>query len=208
MGMALDQISAEQAITPFSNMVSQKSVENPFFGFHLQRSKDKGDTGSLTLGGVDNSKFVGNITFSKLVNKKGFWEIKLDDASVNGKALDFNGRNAIIDTGTTLVIIPLQDAEKIHKQIPGATKINGQFVVPCNTNVNVAFTFAGVSYNINPRDLAFQPTGTNNTCASGISAGNIDGNTTWLVGDVFLKNVYSVFNIKDLLVGFAPSKIE
>ncbi|RIB24666.1 aspartic peptidase domain-containing protein [Gigaspora rosea] len=193
MGMALDQLSAEKAITPFSNMGFKK----PFFGFHLQRSKDKGDTGSLTLGGIDHSKFVGSITFSKL----------LDDASVNGKALDFNGKNAIIDTGTTLAVMPLQDAEKIHKQIPGATKINGQFVVPCNTKVNIAFTFAGISYNIDPRDLAFQPTGKNNYCASGISAGNIGGNTTWLVGDVFLKNVYSVFNIKDLSVGFAPSKI-
>ncbi|RIB08300.1 aspartic peptidase domain-containing protein [Gigaspora rosea] len=208
MGMALNQLSAENATTPFSNMVSQGSVNNPFFGFHLQRSLDKGDTGSLTLGGVDNSKFDGSITFSKLVNNQGFWEIGLDDASVNGKPLNFNGRSAIIDTGTTLVVIPEEDAKKIHNLIPGATQINGTFVVPCNTNVNVAFTFAGVSYNIDPRDLAIQPTGINNTCASGISAGNIGGNTTWLVGDVFLKNVYSVYNIQDLTVGFAPSKIK
>ncbi|CAG8833463.1 19160_t:CDS:1, partial [Cetraspora pellucida] len=31
MGMALDQLSTQNATTPFSNMVKQKSVKNPFF---------------------------------------------------------------------------------------------------------------------------------------------------------------------------------
>ncbi|CAG8586375.1 24554_t:CDS:2, partial [Dentiscutata erythropus] len=206
LGMALNQLSSQKAATPFSNMVSQGSVENSFFGFHLQRTLDKGDIGTLTLGGVDKSKFVGEITSNKLINNKGFWEINLDGASVNNKDLCFEGRSAIIDTGTTLVIMPLEDAEEIHKQIPGATRMDNQFVVPCDTKAKVAFTFGGVSYNIDPRDLAFQPTGKNNLCASGIAAGNIGGANTWLVGDVFLRNVYSVFDVKRLSVGFAPSK--
>ncbi|CAG8540464.1 5742_t:CDS:1, partial [Cetraspora pellucida] len=161
---------------------------------------------SLTLGDVDKTKIDGKITFNKLVNNIGFWTIGLDDASVNKKALNLGKRNAIIDTGTTLAIIPPNDAEKIHNKIPGAVVVQNQFCVPCNTTASVAFTFGGVSYSIDSRDITFQPIGQDNLCVSGIAGGNIAGNDTWLVGDTFLKNVYSVFNIVDLTVGFANLK--
>ncbi|CAG8795817.1 11958_t:CDS:1, partial [Racocetra fulgida] len=106
----------------------------------------------------------------------------------------------------SLIIIPPNDAEIIHQKIPGATKLQGKFVVPCNTTTDIAFTLGGVNHNIDPRDLAFRPTDQNGLCSSGIAAENIAGNLTWIVGDVFLKNVYSVYNIKDLTVGFAKSK--
>ncbi|RIB16255.1 aspartic peptidase domain-containing protein, partial [Gigaspora rosea] len=37
-GMAFDALSVENATTPFSNMVKQKTVKNPYFSFYFQRS--------------------------------------------------------------------------------------------------------------------------------------------------------------------------
>ena len=57
----------------------------------------------------------------------------------------------------------------------------------------MALTFAGTQFNIDPRDIAFQPldpTNPQGECLSGIASGAVGGATEWLAGDVFLKNVY------------------
>jgi len=203
LGMALDQLSSQGAVTPFSNLVKQGVVQQPLFGFFLGREKDN-TQGQLTLGGVDNSLFKGSISFNKLVNNQGFWEIAMDDASVDGKPLGFQQKTAIIDTGTTLLIAPPNDAAAIHAKIPGSKQSGDNFVVPCDTKAVVSLTFGGQEFKISDKDLARIPTGQNNECVSGIAGGVIGGPDQWLVGDTFLKNVYSVFDVQKLAVGFAP----
>jgi len=205
LGMAFDQLNTQGAKTPFSEMVQQKVVKDAVVGFVLGRQKDASPS-QVTIGGVDQTKFTGTLSFNKLVNNKGFWEIALDDASVNAKAIGFTSKTAIIDTGTTLMIVPPADATQIHNQIPGAVSQQGQFFVPCNTNATVALKFGGTSFKINPKDLARDPIGQQNLCVSGISGGVIGGPDQWLVGDTFIKNVYAAFDSKQLAVGFAPLK--
>ncbi|CAG8667197.1 11019_t:CDS:1, partial [Paraglomus occultum] len=204
MGMALDQLSEERGTTPFSTLVNQGVVPQSFFGFFLGRQKDN-TQGQLTIGGVDNSLFKGTISFNKLVNNQGFWEIAMDDATVDGKSLNFNGKTAIIDTGTTLLIAPPADAAAIHAAIPGSSQQGDNFIIPCDTKSVVSLIFGGKSFDINTEDLARDPIpGQANSCVSGIAGGQIGGPDQWLVGDTFLKSVYSVYDIKKLAVGFAP----
>ncbi len=96
--------------------------------------------------------------------------------------------------GTTLLIVPPADAVAIHTLIPGAQPDGqGGFTIPCTGNATVALTFAGISFSIDPRDIAVQPVDPSNpqgTCVSGIVSGTVGGATEWLAGDVFLKNVY------------------
>ncbi|CAG8647969.1 11209_t:CDS:2 [Ambispora leptoticha] len=202
LGMGLDKLSSQNAKTPFSELVAQNFVKDPIFGFFLGRQKD-GSNSQLTLGGVDSSKFTGQLNYNKLVGQDGFWEIALDDASVNGKPLGFSKRTAIIDTGTTLLIVPPADAAAIHKAIEGAVFQQDEYLVPCNTKAVVALTFGGVTYKISTKDLAREKA-KQNLCLSGITGGNVGGANQWLIGDTFLKNVYSAYDIKNLAVGFAP----
>ncbi|CAG8749467.1 13850_t:CDS:1, partial [Dentiscutata heterogama] len=114
---------------------------------------------TLTLGGVDKSKFTGEITFNPVIPNIGFWLITLVDASVNGKTALTLARPAIIDTGTTLLLIPPDDAAAIHKQIPGYEydSQDDVYIIPCNTTAVVSLNFGGVEYNIPSRDLTFLP---------------------------------------------------
>lgn len=89
-----------------------------------------------------------------------------------------------------MIVAPEADANAIHAAIPGAQSDGqGGFTLPCTSTSKVALSFAGQSFTIDPRDLAFQPQtqDTKGTCVSGISAGSIGGKNQWLVGDVFLK---------------------
>lgn len=89
--------------------------------------------------------------------------------------------------------MPEADVIALHAGIPGSTGPDeqGAFTIPCNTQADVAFTFGGQSFSIDPRDLSFVPlTQDRQTCVSGIMAGNIGDDTQWLIGDVFLKSTY------------------
>ncbi|KAF0427126.1 acid protease [Gigaspora margarita] len=165
-GMGFDALSEIKTTTPFSNMVKQKAVTNPYFGLYLQRSNDHGDVGTLTLGDIDTTKFIGKLNYNNVSTTDGeykYWIIDVDDISINGNNLKFKNRKAILDTGNNIVLMPYNDALTYHQFIIRSSELNGHFTVPCNTTDQVAYIIGGVSYNIDQSDLV---TGSN--CASGV----------------------------------------
>jgi len=195
MGLAQSTLSEQRTPTPIESLASAGLVKAAITSYKISRLADAKNDGEITFGDLDQTKFdPQTLTTVKNVNTQGFWEGAMDAVTVDGKDTGLQGRTAILDTGTTLIVAPQSDAETVHAAIPGAQPDGqGGFTVPCNTNASVALTFGGTSFAIDPRDIAFQPLDVNNPngdCVSGIASGNIGGATEWLVGDVFLKNAY------------------
>ncbi|GAA5958014.1 hypothetical protein JCM3765_006232 [Sporobolomyces pararoseus] len=209
MGLAQSILANQQGVpTPIEQLAAEGQVSSAQMGYHLARLSDGENDGEITFGGVDASKYNGSLTEFPNVNNQGFWEGAMDDVAVDGKSLGLSGRTAILDTGTTLLIAPAPDAEAIHAAIPGA-KSDGQggFTLPCTTNATLSLTFAGTSFNIRPDDLTFLPVSEDlkGDCVSGISSGTIGGVNEWLVGAVFLKNVYFATDVASNMIGLAPA---
>jgi len=202
MGLAQSTLSEQQSLTPVEALAQAGLIKEAIVSYKLSRLADQKNDGEVTLGGLDTSKFDQNtlVTISNL-NRAGFWEAGMDAVSVNGKDLGRTNRTAILDTGTTLLLVPQVDADAIHQAIPGARpspQAQGIYTVPCTTQANLSLTFGGRSFAIDPRDITFTPLDPNNPtgdCVSGISAGQIGSGDQWLVGDVFLKNVYFSTNV-------------
>jgi hypothetical protein len=200
MGLAQSSLSEQQTLTPVESLAKAGLIKEAITSFKISRLADQKNDGEVTFGGLDASKFDQEtlVTINN-VNSDGFWEAPVDAVSVNNADLGLSGRTAILDTGTTLLLVPQQDAEAIHQGIPGAVANNdGTFTIPCTTNASVAVTFGGQSFAIDPRDIASTPVDPNNLtgdCISGIMAAQIGGPTEWLAGDVFLKNAYFSTNV-------------
>jgi len=196
MGLAQSTLSQQQTLTPVEALAKAGLISDAIVSYKLGRVRDNKNDGEITFGALDSTKFdPKTLVTVPNVNQQGFWEAALDDAVVGGQSLGFQGRTAILDTGTTLMVIPTADAVAIHQQITGSNfDGTSTFTVPCNTQTAVSLTFGGHAFNIDPRDLAFVPVNGNDfstgDCISGISAGDIGGADQWLVGDTFLKNVY------------------
>ncbi|KAI0768263.1 acid protease [Trametes elegans] len=84
-------------------------------------NQDNNFNGELAFGGIDNSKFIGNINFAPITGKapaSGFFGI---DASIRYGANTniLNPTSGIIDTGTTLVLIA-DDALQRYQAATGA----------------------------------------------------------------------------------------
>jgi hypothetical protein len=183
-------------------LISQKVISSKLFGLALWRSADGGSNdGEINFGSPDSSRYDGDLNYiSAVKSTNGFWEIPIADASVDGKKVGLTGRTAIVDSGTSFVLIPQADAVTLHQAIPNSSQNGESFTVPCDATNKVQIIFGSVTYDISPKDYVGQPSGSG--CASNIIGRQVFGSTQWLVGDVFLKNVYTVFDYDQQRVGF------
>lgn len=204
LGLGRSNSSTTGTLTAMETIAESHSLQSNIIGISLQRSSDGAKDGEITFGGVDDTKFTGNITYTDTSPGTTLWQIPLDDAVVNGEPLNFTGKSAIVDTGTSYIFLPPSDAAAIHTLIPGSATSGENFKIPCSSNVTVEFTISGISYSISPKDyVGSGADSTGTTCYSNIIGVQTAGTDNWLLGDVFLKNVYTVFDFDQNRVGFA-----
>jgi hypothetical protein len=197
-GAGTDGIAAPQIMDILS---SDNLIGAKIYGIHLSRDQDGVLDGELNLGEVNTDRFTGDLNYIDCVdNDTGFWEVPLEDAGVDGQTVGLSGRTAIMDTGTSYILMPEDDALAIHQKIQGYKQEGETFFVPCDSASVVQFHFNQQVYNISTADWK------GGEVDSGLCRSNIVGRQTfsaaqWLVGDVFLKNVYSVFDFDNSRVG-------
>ncbi|KZV60759.1 acid protease [Peniophora sp. CONT] len=165
--------------------------------------------GAITFGGRNTTLFQGDVDFQNFPSglSTSFWYQNLASLTVNGNSVSISNGLSAIDTGTTLLAGPPDDVADFYKQISGSRSVgNGMYSYPCSTSLNVTISFGGRSWPISPNDLNRGRMG-NGQCMGGVaSMENKPPNDTyprWIVGDTFLKNVYTVFRANPPSVGFA-----
>lgn len=205
--LGLGRPASNQIGTPTVMQVldDKNLLQANILGIHLQRNSDGAKDGQITFGGVDRSKFQGSLSYTATVSAdSNLWEIPVDDVAVSGTSCKFTGRSAIVDTGTSYVLMPPADAKILHAQIPGSTNTGGSpnFMIPCSTTKTIQFTFSGVIYSVQPDDYLGKADSTGKMCASNIIGQQAYSANQWILGDVFLKNVYTVFDFDKDRIGF------
>jgi len=224
MGLAFQVLASTGSVPFWQAATNAKLFNSPEMSFFLSRNLNPESETSLasggvfTLGGTNSTLFSGNIEYHDLVSTPSFWLLSLASLTVNGKAVALSTTNPLsaIDTGTTLIGGPHVDVVSFYNSITGSVDLGsnqpGFYAYPCSTNITVALAFGGQAWPINPEDFnAGQiSSGRSPLCLGAIfdlslGSNNIpDSNSpTWVVGDTFLKNVYTVFRSSPASVGFA-----
>lgn len=209
LGMAWPRISVDSIPPVFQNMVTQKAVGEPVFAFHL--GKD-GATGELVIGGVDESHYSGDLHYLPLSNET-YWEVELQGISLGGKSVT-KVQRAILDTGTSVLAGPTAEVAVIAKQI-GAHPIlpfgpyKKEFIVPCSklaTLPSLDITLGGKQFNLSASDYTLDIAKTE--CMFGFTGIDMppEVGELWILGDVFLRKFYTVFDVGQRRVGIAPAK--
>ncbi|XP_045697429.1 cathepsin E isoform X1 [Phyllostomus hastatus] len=196
-------------VTPvFDNMMAQNLVDVPMFSVYMSSDPEGGAGSELTFGGYDHSHFSGSLNWVP-VTKQGYWQIALDTIQV-GSTLMFcsDGCQAIVDTGTSLLTGPSGDIKQLQKAI-GAAPMDGEYAVECdNLNImpDVIFTINGVPYILQPTAYTLVDfVDGMELCLSGFQGLDIQppSGPLWILGDVFIRQFYSVFDRGNNRVGLA-----
>jgi saccharopepsin len=206
LGLAYDTISVNGIVPPFYNLINQGLLDEPVFSFRLGPSD--ADPGVAIFGGIDSSLYTGSITYAP-VRRKAYWEVELSSIKLGDEEVELENTGAAIDTGTSLIALPTDFAEMINAQI-GATKSwNGQYTVPCERRSSLpelVFTFDGKPYPLSGEDYVLELGGTCVSAFTGLDINLPDGGQIWIIGDVFLRRYFTVYDLGRNAVGFAVSK--
>jgi hypothetical protein len=202
LGMAFPILSVNSVPTCFENVVDQGLVDTAQFAFYLGNSRK--DTGELTLGGYDSSKFTGDISWVNL-HAATYWEILMGGMKVGDVAYAAGDTKAIVDSGTSLLTGPSDIVAGIAKQL-GYKELGrtGEYLGACDfdTLPNFIFTIDGKDYTLSAEDYLI-PDG--DECLLGMIGLDIPkpSGPLWILGDIFMRKYYSIFDTKNERVGFA-----
>ncbi|KAK5070684.1 hypothetical protein LTR70_010586 [Exophiala xenobiotica] len=202
--LGLGRRTSDQLGTPtiMDILSADKLISSNKIGVHLHRAEDGTKDGEIVFGGIDTDKFSGTLSYTETSNNDA-WEIPVQDMLVNGQPCNFTDRTAIIDTGTTFILMPPADAAALHDLIPGSATSGEGFTLPCSTTVKLEVSINGKLYAVSPKDYIGNPTSSgSSTCGSTIIGHQAFGDQQWILGDVFLKNVYAVFDFDGKQIGF------
>ncbi|KAF8884736.1 aspartic peptidase domain-containing protein, partial [Gymnopilus junonius] len=221
IGLAFPPLSQTRSTPFWLALLNANEFSAPDMGFLLARAPASSNAaevpgGVFTLGGANASLYSGDIEFLDLpVSTPSFWFQSLSAVTVNGQSIQIDTSSAstlsAIDTGTTLIVGPPTDVAAIWAAVPNSSPSrisSGFFRFPCTTQVNVTLSFGGKIWPISPQDMNVgQETPQSQFCLGGIitvgSTGSGSGAPQWIIGDTFLKNVYTVLRASPPSVGFA-----
>ena len=223
----LDQDPRER---PYLGVVSQLKKQGLIktLSYSLWLDDEDAQTGSILFGGVDTSKYVAPLIALPMVR------FEPQDPTVNEVAIemtsigltDGSGTSsltdsklvvpALLDSGTTLIQLPTDMAQKILDTVGGILDPSiPQPLVPCNLSTAKAtyvFGFGGSSgpkVNVPISQLIDPPDGTvfaDGTLACGFDIiGNSEGQV--ILGDSFLRSAYVVYHLGAKTIALANSNI-
>jgi len=206
-GMGYREIAVDQVVPPFYNMYFQKQIDQPVFSFWLNRNTTDENGGELYLGGANPDHYTGEIVYAP-ITRKGYWQFTMDGIYIGDyPALCLNGCQAIADTGTSLIVGPEYEVEKLHRIIGAVRVSGGAYLVDCTRLrylPNFYFQIAGRRFTLRPQDyIMIDVEQGQQFCMSGFSGMQMN---MWILGDVFLGPYYSIYDFGNARVGFAVSK--
>ncbi|MBW0496113.1 hypothetical protein O181_035828 [Austropuccinia psidii MF-1] len=206
LGLAFSHINTAtpQQKTPVQNMMENDILEEGLFTVCLKHDTEGEGFYSFgeilpKEGGVEEK----DIAYTPVDNSKGFWAFESPQAKIGDEVVELQGNQAIADTGTTLALVSEEVVTALYKQIPGAVvdHESGGYVYPVDAQVpDVQLAVGKNMYTIPGKNLGYgEP-------QNGMQFGGIQsrGNNGFdILGDVFLKSVYAVFDQKNVRIGFA-----
>ncbi|KAM6321785.1 pepsin A-like [Podargus strigoides] len=200
LGLAYPSISSSGATPVFDNMMSQNLVSQDLFSVYLSGDEQSGSF--VLFGGIDSSYTTNGITWIPL-SAETYWEITMDSVSVSGQAVACtSGCQAIVDTGTSLLAVPNSALSNILSYL-GANS-NGEISCQAiNSLPDVVFYLNGNAFPVPPSAYVIQ---SNGYCTLGFEAIDVptEAGELWILGDVFIREYYVIFDRGNNRVGLSP----
>jgi cathepsin D len=209
-GLAYRSISEDDVDPPFYVYEQNGMLTQDLFTFYLQ--SDDQDDGELLIGDIDETHYTGKLWATPIIHET-YYMIAMKGATMNGKSIT-SVTKAIVDSGTSTLVGPTTDVANIAKAV-GATEVSkGEYEVPCSATLpdlyfqlgsgsqTSTFKISGETWKIEVCELHTC------SCLMGILGMDIppaDGGPFWILGDVFMRDWFTVFDIGNFSLAFAAA---
>ncbi|KAI8840010.1 aspartic peptidase domain-containing protein [Chytriomyces cf. hyalinus JEL632] len=224
--------------TVMDNLLKLGTAMDPVFSIWLNSNGVLGEPvqtspngGQLTIGGIDPSKYEGNLTFYPVVGSKFHWEVHISRVTISlpqagtlqnraGILALPSGTSAIFDTGSSLIAI---EASFLQSSIlpvlfsaikqpfssllnPVSNNASDVLIIPCSARSvmpSISFDFGdGVLFTIPGQDLVVHLS--EKLCFLPIVPTR---SKTWILGDTFMIRHYVAFRYGNSVPGSASETV-
>lgn len=204
-GMAWPSISVNNMEPPMFSIAKANPGFANKFAFYLPKSSS--DEGDLVLGGYDPSHVDGDLVRVDL-STKTYWTVDMAGITMDGKNIT-GAITAIVDSGTSMMTVPKSIHPTIMAMLNAKPVANGQYSVECSavpTLPNILLSIGGKEWVLTGSDYVIGDM--QSTCIVGIMGLDLPGpiGPACILGDIFMKKVYTVFDADDASLSFAYSK--
>ncbi|SCV67844.1 BQ2448_5455 [Microbotryum intermedium] len=132
-------------------------------------------------------------------------------AYVNTEAVFSSSRvQHILDSGTSLIVAPLDGAKKFWAKVSGSKKYDSQsWTYPCKNAPKVGFVLGGTGRQWMVPTSNFNlghVNGDTTRCLGAVVGMDLGLGSAWILGDSFMTGVYAAFDVKNSLLGLANPK--
>ena len=206
-GLAFPSLS-DKYETFLTNLKKQKIIEKAIFSVFLTDNKDSDKKSSILIGGYDLEKYGkgGTIQYVETYAQTGFWVIPLKSIKVGDDSIGRSSIAAIIDTGTSYILSPNEEIVEVMYWISKYGKcalIYDSLVCECTQTdwdtvfPNLTFGIGDYSFSLKPKSYFKRENGECVLLVKSLGPKNF-----WILGDVFLRNFYTIFDMENNKIGF------
>ncbi|XP_068833417.1 pregnancy-associated glycoprotein 2-like [Capricornis sumatraensis] len=201
LGLAYPSLPIDRTSPVFNNLNNRRVISQPVFAFYLSSQPDIASV--VIFGGVNNSYFHGDLKWIPVI-QPCYRQIMMDRISMNGKII---ACQAIVDTGSSLLTGPTDVVSSIQRRINPSPVGDRQQMMSCNGATNlppVTFTIHGTDFPVSPKYYIQKIR--KSLCFSSFQGGteNMVPLETWILGDVFLRAYFLVFDRSKNRIDLAP----
>ncbi|KAF3911201.1 Aspergillopepsin-F [Arthrobotrys entomopaga] len=204
----INQISPKPQATWFENAMSQ--LKQKIFTANLNFNA----VGAYTWGYI-NSTYARSVKWAPLRSGTGWWQVNASPSiKVNGvqyRDSTSNSLGAVIDTGSTLLILSEAMVKNYYAKVPGATfqSSMGAWVYPCKSTSDSSMPSISVPVGNNwitvpGKYMTYAFANSAGTvCFGGLQSMGAMSGLPWIYGDVFFRGAYTVFDYGNRRLGVA-----
>mmetsp|Transcript_5169 Transcript_5169/g.5133 ORF Transcript_5169/g.5133 Transcript_5169/m.5133 type:complete len:297 (-) Transcript_5169:40-930(-) len=215
LGMGFDGLS-DYRPPLIQNMKESDIIENAIFSVFLSdNGYGKSNTNlqsMVIIGGYDLDKYAKEkeITYLPVIAYPGYWTVRLSRILINSTPIVLASSQAIVDTGTSFLIGPTTEVNQIYSWLQrsfGCSLSNSNLICDCGNShslsdyPDIGFVFSdNIKFILSPHHY-FMKSG--RKCLLLIAT--MGDSYMWVLGDVFLRKYYTIYDMDNKRVGFAES---
>eukprot|EP00747_Dinoflagellata_sp_TGD_P182662 gnl/TRDRNA2_/TRDRNA2_37002_c0_seq1.p1 gnl/TRDRNA2_/TRDRNA2_37002_c0~~gnl/TRDRNA2_/TRDRNA2_37002_c0_seq1.p1 ORF type:complete len:424 (+),score=64.21 gnl/TRDRNA2_/TRDRNA2_37002_c0_seq1:105-1376(+) len=202
------QLSAGEGFSLLDELVRQGQLSQKMFAMYLAASSD--EAGELTLGGYDEHRASGGLTWVDLIPGAGSWEVPIQDIVVNGtrravQLCSSGGCTAVIDSGCPDIAMP----KDVALEVAGKIGFNGEKLQCTHPELalpSIGFVLGTSKFEVSPVDYVEVSPTNPESCRLRFSqlSSDVSGSRTFLLGHPFLQRHYSIYDQDGMRLGLAP----
>ncbi|KAG5365720.1 Acid extracellular protease [Yarrowia sp. B02] len=169
----------------------------------------------ITFGAYNSGRYTGDLKTVDVTTRDHFG-IKCDGAKIGDKTI-LQGEDVVLDSGTSLTYLTRNNYQAVLDQVQAqgiqlTDAGQGISALPCSSidKLSMEYTFSGKTIKVSGKDMTIPATYLDSSdnsglCLFGITESTGDLADLNLMGDTFLRAIYTVYDIDDNKVSFAQA---